>query len=470
MEDRELMRTRGEVRRSLVFVDSAARDEGEEANEYTVHLDVHFKNVVSVNVIDASVPATEYIVEPHSNTFRVFASGHEPRPEAVTAFAAEYVAWFLQMVPDPAWRDEGSDAAAEVVVRDFRAGPPVQVEGMPPVSSGAPYALSVLPEGGSPPPGSVVWEVVDATGMALTLALHSDDGTGAAPMPVYKRVYRLGIGNFAQMTRFVANIESGDGTARSAVLTPRGFPFLVPASDNVEQLGKMAIDADQWALDFDLPACVLLFDTTSTAAMTLGFQRPVSAMRVWGRQMSTNMVGGEPVNLFVGTSLMSLTGASYITLRCSQIESSAYVGASQSAARGMGIMKLGNPGVIRSEKVDYISSLPHEFPPIPKLTRLSLRFERGGTGLLYDFKGIDHIVIFAIGHIEPKALPCTDIYPLNPEYNPDFHTYVGDRLAATAEEDALERDTRALDEARMSRALQGHAQGVVNLRNAWDFS
>jgi hypothetical protein len=31
----------------------------------------------------------------------------------------------------------------------------------------------------------------------------------------------------------------------------------------------MAIDADQWALDFDLPACVLLFDTTSTAAMTL---------------------------------------------------------------------------------------------------------------------------------------------------------------------------------------------------------
>jgi hypothetical protein len=50
----------------------------------------------------------------------------------------------------------------------------------------------------------------------------------------------------------------------------------------------MAIDADQWALDFDLPACVLLFDTTSTAAMTLRFPAArVTAMRDEGRQMST---------------------------------------------------------------------------------------------------------------------------------------------------------------------------------------
>jgi hypothetical protein len=92
MEDRELMRTR-----SIACPDSAAR-RGEEANEYTVHLDALFKNVVSVNVIDAK-ELPSITVEPQSG--QGLRQRARPRPEAVTAFAV-YVAWFLQMVPDPA--------------------------------------------------------------------------------------------------------------------------------------------------------------------------------------------------------------------------------------------------------------------------------------------------------------------------------------------------------------------------------
>jgi precorrin-6B methylase 2 len=69
------------------------------------------------------------------------------------------------------------------------SGAPVQVEGMP--RCRRPIRLSVLQKA-APRPAPVVWEVVDATGMALTLALHSGRRYGAAPMPVYKRVYRLG--------------------------------------------------------------------------------------------------------------------------------------------------------------------------------------------------------------------------------------------------------------------------------------
>jgi hypothetical protein len=82
-------------------------------------------------------------------------------------------------------------------------------------------------------------------------------------------------------------------------------------------------------------------------------------------------------------------------------------------------MWTGNLGVIRSGEGNLKhSSLPQRVLPDPE-GPACLRFERGDRSSTTS-RGIDHIVIFAIGHIEPKALPCTDIYPSEPEYNPDF--------------------------------------------------
>ena len=64
-----------------------------------------------------------------------------------------------------------------------------------------------------------------------------------------------------------------------------------------------------------------------------------------------------------------------------------------------------------------------EFHPIGKLSRLTFRFETSD-GKLYDFKGVNHNIVYAIYYYEPiqKQLPTNSI--LNPEYRMNYLDYM----------------------------------------------
>ena len=116
-------------------------------------------------------------------------------------------------------------------------------------------------------------------------------------------------------------------------------------------------------------------------------------------------------------------GNKYIILRCPEIEEHLYRSLSYSKyTLGLAKFRVESIG-INSEKLSITKIPVREFHPIGKLSRMSLRFETNKGGL-YDFKGINHNIIFAIFYYEPiqKNTPGKSI--LNPEYKMNYIDYL----------------------------------------------
>ncbi len=116
-------------------------------------------------------------------------------------------------------------------------------------------------------------------------------------------------------------------------------------------------------------------------------------------------------------------GNKYIILRCPEIEEHLYRSLSYSKyTLGLAKFRVESIG-INSEKLSITKIPVREFHPIGKLSRMSLRFETNKGGL-YDFKGINHNIIFAIFYYEPvqKNTPAKSI--LNPEYKMNYIDYL----------------------------------------------
>jgi hypothetical protein len=131
-----------------------------------------------------------------------------------------------------------------------------------------------------------------------------------------------------------------------------------------------------------------------------------------------------------------LIGNKYILLRCPEIEEHIFGSLSYTKySLGLAKFRIDNIG-INTERL-VITKLPiREFHPIGKLSRLSLIFETN-KGTLYDFKGVNHNIIFAIYYYEPtqKKLPENSI--LNPEYKMNYmeYKYYEEEIEGDSEED-----------------------------------
>jgi hypothetical protein len=110
-------------------------------------------------------------------------------------------------------------------------------------------------------------------------------------------------------------------------------------------------------------------------------------------------------------------------MKCPEIEEHLYRSLSYSKfTLGLAKFRVDNVG-INSERLS-ITKLPvREFHPIGKLAKMSLRFETN-KGTLYDFKGVNHNIVFAIYYYEPvqKNFPQGSL--LNPEYKMNYIDYL----------------------------------------------
>jgi hypothetical protein len=121
--------------------------------------------------------------------------------------------------------------------------------------------------------------------------------------------------------------------------------------------------------------------------------------------------------------MMYLLGNKYIILRCKEIEEHMYRSLSYSKYHlGLAKMRLNNYGY-NDEKTSFLKVPIREFHPIGKLSRLTLRFETD-SGELYDFKGVNHNLVFAIFYYEPKQENTVIGSVLNPDYEPNFEKYL----------------------------------------------
>ena len=121
--------------------------------------------------------------------------------------------------------------------------------------------------------------------------------------------------------------------------------------------------------------------------------------------------------------IFSLIGEPYLVIRCKEIEENSFRSLSYSKYQlGIGKIKLGIVGY-SDERFDYSSVPMTEFHPIGKLSRLTLRFETS-TGNLYDFKGVNHNILFTVTYYEPEQKELFKRSLINANYDGDFMNYM----------------------------------------------
>ena len=135
-------------------------------------------------------------------------------------------------------------------------------------------------------------------------------------------------------------------------------------------------------------------------------------------------------NAVVSPGVVNLTGPRYVNIRCPEIESHMFRDrVTEATNAGLGIVKLRGTG-FREQRYDFVSFPPRRFHPIDKLGRLSFRLTRPD-GTLYDSNGVDHTLLVGIKYRVPPA-PTNVPRLLNPEYDPDFASFLGSRLRREA--------------------------------------
>lgn len=134
-----------------------------------------------------------------------------------------------------------------------------------------------------------------------------------------------------------------------------------------------------------------------------------------------------------------LTGPKYIVLRCPEIENNSFRSlAFTKHNMGMGMIRLGVVGY-SDNRLDFNKVQLREFHPIGKLSRLTLRLELP-SGELYDFKGVNHTITFAVHYLEPAQKRKFETSILNPNYDGDFIHYMYKAAEQESDSDDQEED------------------------------
>lgn len=141
----------------------------------------------------------------------------------------------------------------------------------------------------------------------------------------------------------------------------------------------------------------------------------------------------------IAPGMMYLMGNKYIILKCPEIEEHLYRSLSYSKySLGLAKFRINSYGY-NDEKVSITKIPLREFHPIGKLAKITLKFVTD-VGELYNFKGVNHNIVFAIYYYEPKQENLVKTSILNPNYNPNFIEYLYINEEQEGESDEEEED------------------------------
>ena len=160
--------------------------------------------------------------------------------------------------------------------------------------------------------------------------------------------------------------------------------------------------------------------------------------------------------------MMYILGNKYLLLRCPEIEAHLYRSLAYTKYN-MGLAKIRiNSYGYNDEKTSFLKVPAREFHPIGKLSKITIRFETD-TGVLYDFKGVNHNLVFAVYYYEPKQENVVRDSVLNPEYKADIMTYLYKQEEQEGESDEEDEDySRDNIEIYKKRELEYGLQGIEN--------
>lgn len=169
-----------------------------------------------------------------------------------------------------------------------------------------------------------------------------------------------------------------------------------------------------WVMGFDLDPS--LNDSNIYRTMTIGENYQL---------FIGNLNPVEKVYEIISPGMINLGGERFVILRCPEIESHMYGSyAYNSNTPGIGLFKIAaGQNETTHLRWDFTTLIRRPIHPVGKLSKMTFRFELPN-GKLYDFKGINHQFLVSISFYIPSQHRNFDKYILNPNYNPNMIEYM----------------------------------------------
>jgi len=273
---------------------------------------------------------------------------------------------------------------------------------------------------------------LDATAIAYAKSLGDISSIYTYDFILVNNYLSIPIGNYTSqvlITTLQAICSNIINSSLQQVL-PTGSTIVPDFSDNPIPGSDSITQAITWTSGSSYP---FFFDMNkSTSRYFLGFSEHASLSK---SSIYQTFSYGSNKSIFVSTQLSSnmqylhtpgiinLESARYIILRCPEIEShllGTYANFSHSP--GIGLFKLLSSNSLMSLRFDFVNITRKPFHPIGKLSKLTIQFEQYD-GSLYDFRGIDHVLLLSIKYYAPRNVLRIPKSSLNPYYLPDVLEY-----------------------------------------------
>jgi hypothetical protein len=306
---------------------------------------------------------------------------------------------------------------------------------------------------------------VDPQGRYIMATLAYVNSASQTGLKIACQRLQFPAGNYGTLALMVA--AAGNGNGGPTAVTTTGLPtsnksYMTSVSTDPDRLLQIRMNANMWAESLGGQAALLAFDIGCGMNEVLGFAGSLTAPGVvkltprgarGARMYATNQVGGAaPGDYLYPRGIVNMTGERYIILRCIEVEAGMYSQATTGTrGTGIGLFKLPSPGSLREQRQDYVTIVKRPFHPIGRMDGLTLRLERGRVpGELYNFKGVNHLIVMAVKVLVPKRRASCQASVLNPNYNPDFVQYSLDHIMRGG------RGREPLSHAQIERAMRRH--------------
>lgn len=492
MEDITYMRRYGVEEAYLLLIDSSQRDKRHDKhpNNYDVVFTTPFRNVVGIDIVTASIPRTQYVIEDNSNTFtyRLLKSTNWT---TITMPTGDYAITNLVNVVNTQLAKANSPLTIQAVSSPATIKNKIQIYSQVPFVVNMSQSTMRRALGFNEPPTTelAVTGAYDMPPNYLdtdqdTFYSNISTSTGTGQVPTFSGPQASeGINQLpVTATRFVRQkfvatskgavtqvalyatiqgiLPSTDGKLNFVVTDLQGKEFAtgtvpvpnppdagLPAylSDTTTSAGLLLSNETYYLIfyDADMPGdgsddCYNLFstrlltaDNTQTVSVGTGSSLANVSWSDYEFTSEDTCVGVQvtpPVYQVTSPGLYDLTGERYINVRCSQIEDHMFgARAYEKYNVGMAKIDLGVFGYSDS-RFDFSSLPPRRFHPISRLNRLSFRFERLD-GSLYNFYGVDHTMVLSVRYLvtDQSKTDIDKIRILNPNYNPNLQDYISNR-------------------------------------------
>jgi len=415
MEDAGYLKKYGKEESFLFVVDSQKRDMYADPNpsEYTIEFNAPFKNVIGIELLDATIPRTEYTIDDTYNTL-VYSTSVDDTKKTVTVPPGDYN--LLQLA---------------------EAMNPLLENGLVLAPETAPYTQTA--------------RAVFTCPNSFTLYMNESSIRNALGFPGVQKLYESTNTDAVQTNAFkgpfpgstVFRIETGIVVRQPVTITDEGLPSAIVVYADPETSSTITariVDADgtvygtatidptvtpdavvenpvtvlagsSYYLELESSGGADVFINTSgdgiadveTAATSEGPWTVIEEDSACACQIFVDVMQ----HAIVSPGIVDLTGPRYIMVRCPDVESRLHRDrAYETFYAGLGMVKLGANGYMQ-QRFDFVSFPARRMTsPIAKLSKLTFRLEKAD-GTLYNSRGINHTLLVVIRYyagIEVRGL------------------------------------------------------------------